>query len=82
MSRQHPTPAERLRLRAAQRRYEQTPKGKACLKRYCDKRIWIGRGYPSPIAASAEEAKAIEAHINRRKRDFQRQQSREKAEGV
>ena len=80
MSREHPTPQERLRLRAAQRRYEQTPKGKACLKRHRDKRIWLNRYQPMGIATSAAEAKAIKAYIQRKKRAFTECQRAEAAE--
>lgn len=70
MSRGNPTPAERIRLRAAQKRYEQTAKGKACLKRHRDKRIWLNRNHAIGVAKTIEDAKAINAHIQRRKREF------------
>jgi DNA-binding PadR family transcriptional regulator len=61
---------KRERLAAARRRYEQTAKGKATLKRWRDKRIFIGHNDCIGIAATAEQARAINAHIQRRKRVF------------
>lgn len=64
-------PARRRAQRlAAQKRYEQTAKGKACLKRWRDKRIWLARNRLIGAAATADEAKAINAYIQRRKRGF------------
>lgn len=77
------TRARRLEIkRECQKRYEQTAKGKATLKRHRDKRIWLNRNQCIGIAATKDDAKAINAYVQVRKRAFQRQQSREKAEGV
>lgn len=72
-------------MRAKQRRYEQTAKGKATKRRYNAKRIWLNRTDLYGMAPSAEEAKAINAYITRRRVDFvaqQRQSARAEAEGV
>lgn len=56
--------------KAAKRRYEQTAKGKASHRRYCTRRIWIGGNRTAGVAATVEQAQAINAHVQRRKREF------------
>jgi hypothetical protein len=60
----------REQMTAGQRRYEQSPKGKAAKKRYNDKRIFLARTRCVGVAATAEQARAINAHIQRRRREF------------
>jgi len=69
-------------MTAAQRRYEQTPKGKACLKRHRDKRVYLNRYHCLGIAATKELAHAIHAHIKARKRAFTGQQSGKETESL
>lgn len=56
--------------KVAQARYERTAKGKATLKRCRDKRIFLHRDRCIGVAATVEEARAINAHIKRRKLEF------------
>ena len=65
----------REQMTAAQRRYEQTAKGKATLKRHRDKRIFLGRNRCVGIAQTVEQARAINAHIKVRKRELIARQS-------
>ena len=73
---------KREQMTAAQRRYEQTEKGKATLKRHRDKRIFLGRNRCVGIAQTIEQARAINAHIQRRKRAFTRQQAGAEAQSL
>ena len=76
------TPEQRKAYTAYQRRYEQTAKGKACLKRHRDKRIFLAKNHCLGIASSADDAKAINAYIKARTRAFQRQQSGAETESL
>ena len=65
----------REQMTAYQRAYEQTAKGKAAKKRYNERRIWLSQRDVMGVAATAEQAQAINAHIQRRKREFIARQS-------
>ena len=64
----------RAQCRAAQARYEQTAKGKATLKRHREKRIFLSRNREIGRAKTAEEARAINAYIQQRKKGYVAQQ--------
>ena len=55
--------------RASVRKYRQTAKGKAAAKRINAKRIILG-GRCIGYAKTADERRAIQAHIQRRRREF------------
>lgn len=59
------TPAAKARLT----RYRKSDKRKMVVRRVNDRRVWVGRDYYGH-APSAEAARAINAHVRRRRRDF------------
>ena len=73
---------KRERYTAHQRRYEQTEKGRACKRRYNERRIWLNRRQNLGAAPTVEQARAINAHIQRRTRAFKGQQAGAEAQGV
>jgi hypothetical protein len=66
---------KRERYTAHQRKYEQTEKGRACKRRYNERRIWLNRWRNIGVATTAEQARAINAHIKVRKRELIARQS-------
>jgi hypothetical protein len=74
----HQTPA----MLEVGRRYNQTDRRRAVVKRSNAKRIFLGRQYHS-AASTPEVARVINAHIKEQRREFiSRQQNREKAQGA
>ena len=66
----------RAQCREAQKRYEQTDKGKATMARYGRRRVQIGHNYKVvAVGKTVEEAQALRAHIQRRRREFIARQS-------
>ena len=76
------TEHRRQQLRAGQRRYEQTAKGKAAKWRYQMRRIYLSHRETAGVADTIAQAKAIQAHIKERKRAFKGQPSGEETQGA
>ena len=67
-------------MKAAKRRYRQSPKGKAKMAVSNARRIMVGDTYNSYVALDI--AAAVNTHIKERRREFKSgQQNREKTEG-
>lgn len=67
-------PERQRRIRAHRTKYNHSAKGQAANAERWHRRIWVGSDYHS-IAASAEQAAAIQAHIRERMHVFKQGQS-------